>query len=192
MECVCGKIQKGGASPQLSSTKRRQKNECRTMASSYGLLQIPHVAPQRCRSKSPEATLRTCSTESQTHLSYRNYSDQAKRTTTVYEDFLNSSILPLESIAFQDVGQLNLDALLDIIKARHGIALKHLKLTGTWSKMEGRHITRLYASAPNLETLGLDMHRPLVDSPTWDTPLLSVLASHPSLRHLRPGSPLRS
>jgi hypothetical protein len=50
--------------------------------------------------------------------------------------------------------------------------------------MEERHITRLHASAPDLETPDIDMHRPPTDTQNWGLPLLSSLASHPSLRHL--------
>lgn len=101
-----------------------------------------------------------------------------------HEDFLSHTIIPLESIAFQGVSQLNPDKLTDIITARHGTVLKHLRLTGTWSNMEERHITRLHASAPRLETLDIDMHRPPSNSQKWDFRLLSSLASHPTLRQL--------
>lgn len=118
--------------------------------------------------------------------------DQSKRTIAAHENFLNNTIPPLESITFQDIGQLNPDTLIDIIAGRHSPALKHLKLTGTWSKLDERQISSLRASAPNLKTLDIDMSRPphhdpnsnMEDAPQWDLPLLTALATHPSLKRL--------
>jgi hypothetical protein len=109
---------------------------------------------------------------------------QSKDIAIAHEEFLSNTILPLESITFQHESHMNPDRLMDITTARHGTALKHLKLTGTWSNLEERHITRLYASSPHLETLDIDMHRPPTGSQKWDFPLLSSLVSHPSPRHL--------